>query len=128
MQPYEKSLHVDHDDSLVSKHWQNNYVPKENACYSCHTEYSMFGGIDAKIGGIKHMFVHYTGTAPEKLKLYKKYSEVNCRHCHSTSKKFLDKRAHNRKKHPLKTILSGKSSCLTTNCHDVVHAFKSDED
>lgn len=127
MEPYKKSLNFDHDSSLVSKHFQNNRVPKKTACYSCHTEYTLFGEIDVKLTGFKHLFVHYTGTAPKKLKIYKKYSGYNCRYCHSTAKNFLEKKAHNKKKHPLKDIISGKSSCMTAKCHDVAHVFKNQE-
>ena len=72
MEPYGKSLLVDDSQHLAAAHFQNHRVPADEACYTCHTNYAMFGGIKAKIGGLRHIYVYYLGKppAPENIKLY----------------------------------------------------------
>src|SRR5262252_6934022 len=43
MQDYGKSLTIDDPSFLPAAHYQNHRVPKEQACYTCHTDYTMFG-------------------------------------------------------------------------------------
>ena len=38
------SLTIDSSDHLAAAHYQNSRVPREQACYTCHTTYTMFGG------------------------------------------------------------------------------------
>ena len=64
MEPYGKSLLVDDPGHLTAAHFQNHRVPAEEACYTCHTNYAMFGGFRAKMHGLKHVYVHYLGTPP----------------------------------------------------------------
>src|SRR5215470_10367677 len=44
MEPYGKSLLVDDPMHLAAAHFQNHRVPAQEACYTCHTTYAMFGG------------------------------------------------------------------------------------
>jgi hypothetical protein len=37
MEPYGRSLHVDDPTWLPAAHYQNNRVPRDEACYTCHT-------------------------------------------------------------------------------------------
>src|SRR2546421_9251043 len=49
MEPYGRSLHVDDASYIPAAHFQNNRVPREEACYTCHTDYTLFtGGIKSK--------------------------------------------------------------------------------
>src|SRR6266567_1165968 len=57
MEPYGKSLRVDDPQHLAAAHFQNHRVPADEACYTCHTNYAMFGGIKAKLGGLRHIYV-----------------------------------------------------------------------
>src|ERR1700738_3810619 len=61
MQPYGKSLLVVYPPPLPAAHFQNPRVPPEEACYTCHTNYAMFGGFRAKLHGLEHVYVHYLG-------------------------------------------------------------------
>src|ERR1051325_1523047 len=83
MEPYGKSLHVDDPMHLAAAHFQNHRVPAEEACYTCHTNYAMFGGVKAKVGGLRHIYVYYLGHAPkpEEIKLYQPYNNRECLHC-----------------------------------------------
>jgi cytochrome c-type protein NapC len=123
MENYGKSLKVNDTEPLAAVHWQNNFIQQSEACYSCHADYTVFGEITAKMRGLRHLYVHYLGKAPEKIKLYNPYSPFNCIYCHGTAKRFLKKEIH---KDNLEELLSGKLSCLEMGCHDLGHLSPED--
>lgn len=105
-----------HSDGLASRHFQNNWVPKE-ACFSCHTEYGAFGGVKAKVNGMHHVYRQYIGKREGELKLYRPYDNRNCLTCHGGNNRrykaepsHLDNEAE---------ILANDTSCL--ECHSPVH-------
>jgi nitrate/TMAO reductase-like tetraheme cytochrome c subunit len=119
MEPYGESLKIDGAAHLPAVHYQNNLVNREDACYTCHTTYTMFGDIRAKLAGMKHVYVYYLGNVPEKIELYAKYSNRECLHCHAGARSFEDSDFHNDKE--LRAEMeSDVTSCL--DCHESVHA------
>ncbi len=78
MEPYRKSLLVDGPAHLAETHSQYHRVPPDEACYTCHTNYAMFGGVKAKLGRLKHIYMCYLKTppAPEDIKLYESQSRM----------------------------------------------------
>jgi hypothetical protein len=75
---------------MIRRTWRRSFSksprPADEACYTCHTNYAMFGGFRAKIHGLKHVFVHSLGTPPppEAIKLYDPYDNRECLHCHES--------------------------------------------
>ena len=116
MQPYGESLHIDDADFLPAAHYQNIRVPREDACFTCHTTYTMFGDITAKLTGLRHVYVHYLGNIPEKIELYSPYSNRECLHCHEGARSFEESQDHIDMRAEL---ASGETSCL--ECHSYVH-------
>jgi len=116
MEPYGRSLRIADGDYLPGGHFQNNRVPREQACYTCHTTYTMFGDVQAKMQGMQHVFVHYLGSIPENLELYRPYSNRECLHCHEGARSFEEMEDHVDVRPEL---ASGDTSCL--ECHDTVH-------
>jgi len=55
MEPYGKSLLIDDPSYLPAAHFQNNRIPKDHACFTCHTDYTMFGDVNSKMRGLKHI-------------------------------------------------------------------------
>jgi cytochrome c-type protein NapC len=121
MAPYGKSLHVDDKEYVAAAHFQNNRVPRDHACYTCHTDYALFGGIRSKLRGLRHVIVNYTGTAPDTIRLYHPYNNRECLHCHLGSRTYEEATAHQSDDATLADLRSGKVSCVTSGCHDVVH-------
>jgi len=123
MEPYGKSLHVDDPQHLAAAHFQNHRVPADEACYTCHTDYAMFGGIKAKIGGLRHIYVYYLGKppAPENIKLYEPYNNRECLHCHSGARSFEEGAVHTADPDLIPALKANKTSCISSGCHDVVH-------
>lgn len=123
MGPYGKSLLVDDPGYLAAAHFQNHRVPAEEACYTCHTNYAMFGGFRAKMQGLTHVYVHYLGSppAPEAIRLYDPYNNRECLHCHLGARSFEQGAVHTADPGLLPAVKANKVSCISSGCHDVVH-------
>jgi cytochrome c-type protein NapC len=123
MEPYGKSLLVDDPSYLAAAHFQNHRVPAEEACYTCHTNYAMFGGLRAKMHGLQHVYVHYLRTppAPEAIRLYDPYNNRECLHCHLGARSFEEGPVHTADPDLLPAVKANTRSCLSSGCHEVVH-------
>jgi len=123
MEPYGKSLMVDDPAHLAAAHFQNHRVPADEACYTCHTNYAMFGGFRAKMHGLKHIYVHYLGSppAPEAIRLYDAYNNRECLHCHLGARSFEEGAVHTADPALLPALKANKTSCVSSGCHEVVH-------
>src|ERR1700734_2213793 len=123
MEPYGKSLHIDAPAYLAAAHYQNHRVPADEACYTCHTDYAMFGKLKVKLDGLRHVYIYYLGTppAPENIKLYEPYNNRECLHCPLGARSFEEGATHTADPATLRAIKSNSLSCLSSGCHDVVH-------
>ena len=116
MEPYGRSLLIDSPDHLPAQHFQNARVDQEFACFVCHTNYTMFGDLQAKATGIRHVLVNYLGTIPDELTLYEPYQNRECLYCHGEARVFNESDLHLDMRPELD---SNALSCL--ECHTVVH-------
>jgi len=121
MTPYGRSLRVADTEYLAAAHFLNNRVPRDHACYTCHTDYVLFGGVKSKMRGLRHVMVNYFGTVPDTIRLYKPYNNRECLHCHLGSRSFEESSGHQGDDVSMADLKSGKTSCMTSGCHDVVH-------
>lgn len=118
MEPYGKSLYTDDAGVLAASHFQNGRVPKETACYSCHTDYVMYGDLRAKLRGLRHVYAQYIGSPHKPLRLYSAYHNRECLHCHAGARSFEESPTHAALREDL---VSNQMSCLTAGCHSVAH-------
>jgi cytochrome c-type protein NapC len=123
MEDYGRSLYVDDPSYLPAAHFQNNRIPRDHACYTCHTDYTMFGGVHSKLRGVRHLYVQYLGTvpAPDKIALYTPYNNRECLHCHDGARKFEEASPHHKTPELMGEIKSNAKSCVAAKCHDIVH-------
>jgi cytochrome c-type protein NapC len=123
MEAYGKSLYIDDPNHIPAAHFQNHRVPADRACYSCHTDYAMFGPLKVKLDGLHHVFIYYFGTppAPENIKLYKPFNNRECLHCHLGARSFEEGAVHTADPATLPAIKSNTLSCMSSGCHEVVH-------
>ena len=121
MTDYGKSLYVDDKEYVAASHFQNNQIPRDKACFTCHTDYTMFGDSKAKLRGLRHLYVQYIGTIPDTLTLYTPYNNRECLHCHEGARKFEESGYHKQNPTMLASMKSSALSCLTSGCHDVIH-------
>jgi cytochrome c-type protein NapC len=124
MQDYGKSLFIDDPAYMPAAHYQNNRVPRDQACYTCHTDYTMFGGAKAKMRGLKHVYVQYLGKIPDKVELYTPYNNRECLRCHSGARNFEEGATHTMEEGRLELIKSNQLSCSNTECHGGGHSVK----
>ena len=116
MAPYGRSLLVDDPSYVPARHYQNNRVPREAACFTCHTNYTMFGDYKAKLRGLRHVYVNYIGTIPKEIKLYEPYNNRECLHCHGGARNFEANDVHQSVRAEL---AKNATSCL--ECHGTIH-------
>ena len=123
MTEYGKSLYVDDKSYLPAAHFQNNFVPRDHACFTCHTDYTMFGDYKAKWRGLHHVEVEYFGKIPkpEDIRLYTPYNNRECLHCHAGARKFEEASSHHKNPELLTLVKENKLSCMSEGCHDIVH-------
>ena len=118
MEPYGRSLRVDDRAYLPAVHYQNHLVPADQACYTCHTDYVLYGGIRAKLRGLRHVYAQYLSTPAQPIRLYTPYNNRECLHCHLGARSFEEGATHMAIRDDL---VSNQFSCLTSGCHDSVH-------
>lgn len=126
MEVYAISLHIDDPEYLPAVHYQNGLLPRETTCYTCHTDYTLYGDISAKFNGLKHMWVHFFGDVPGpgELKTYTAYPNDNCLQCHQGARRFEKKSSHTTKGVTLEMLYSNQKSCVSSGCHDKIHDIK----
>ena len=124
MEPYGKSLYVDDPRYVPAAHFQNHRIPTDQACYTCHTDYALYGGVRAKLRGLRHIYIQYLGTppAPDKIQLYTPYNNRECLHCHLGARSFQSNAVHMA---ILDSLKSNEMSCVSSGCHDTVHNIDS---
>ena len=123
MSDYGKSLYRDDPGFVPAAHFQNHRVPAEAACFTCHTDYTMYGDFNSKWRGLHHVYVQYLGTIPKPsdIKLYTPYNNRECLHCHEGARNFEEGVIHTVDADTMAAIKSNKLSCVSSGCHENVH-------
>ena len=123
MADFGRSLYVDDKSYLPAVHFQNNLVARDHACFTCHTDYTMFGDYRAKWRGLHHVWVQYFGKIPKPadIRLYTAYNNRECLHCHAGTRKYEQASSHHRDPGMLALAADNRLSCMSSNCHDIVH-------
>lgn len=125
MEPYGKSLYVDDASYLAAGHFQNRRVPPDQACYSCHTDYVLYGSFLTKLRGLRHVYVQYFGRPSRPIRLYRAYNTRECIHCHGGARSFEEAATHNADPETLPAVKANRLSCLSSGCHEIVHNIAS---
>jgi hypothetical protein len=107
------------DGSLASIHYARGLVPHEEACFTCHSGYGIWGGVDAKMAGVMHMVRTATGWYTLPLTLNGTFDIDSCLGCHAFAPSFRAVEAH-QDPDLQKQLLSHEISCTGT-CHPAAH-------
>jgi hypothetical protein len=102
--------------SLSALHFRNRYIQTDH-CYSCHTDYGLFGTLEAKVGGMAHVWSEFAGAGSGMVRPKTNYRFTICLNCHGQSSKFIRQKSH---AGVVDRVVSGKSVC--TECHNRSHA------
>jgi cytochrome c nitrite reductase small subunit len=101
-------------DSLAAVHYKNRYIQTDQ-CYTCHSDYGMFGTMSAKLEGLGHVYHNMTGNYPKPIKIRNPYSNLRCLSCHGGGQSFIAK--HDKDMMP--SLMANENSCL--DCHGPAH-------
>jgi len=113
-----QSLHLLDTHYIPAQHFQNHLVPSDKACYTCHTNYTMYGPLKDKLRGLTYLYMEYLSTPPKTLHLIGTYPNSECLHCHLGTRDFEDNLGY---MPPLAVLKSNKVSCISSGCHDMIH-------
>jgi cytochrome c-type protein NapC len=117
MEPWGKSLNVDDPAYIPAAHFQNHRIPADEACYTCHTNYAMYGSLKVKLNGLHHVYVNYFGKAMNPIHLYEPFNNRECLHCHEGARSFQSP-THVAM---MDVLTSNQLSCVSSGCHDTIH-------
>jgi len=107
------------DGSLASNHYARGLVPHDNACFTCHSGYGIWGGVDAKMAGMMHMVRTVTGRYTLPIALNGPFDIDSCLGCHAFAPTFRAVEAH-QDPDLQKQLLAREMSC-TGVCHPAAH-------
>jgi cytochrome c nitrite reductase small subunit len=114
MEGHVADLHDPKSDSLAAVHFKNRYIQADQ-CYTCHSDYGMFGTASAKLAGMGHVYYNLSGTYAKPIKIARPYPNTRCLSCHGGAQNFLAKH----EKDEIPKLMAGKDSCL--DCHGPAH-------
>lgn len=118
MKAYGQSLYVDDPQALPAAHFQNHRIPPEEACYSCHADYSLYGPLKDKMAGVTRIYMQYISRPPAKIEIPGGYNNQQCLHCHGGARAFEENPVHSAM---MDTLKSNQMSCISSGCHETVH-------
>ncbi|HEY8518048.1 MAG TPA: hypothetical protein VIS07_21270 [Candidatus Binatia bacterium] len=118
MTPIVASLEAN-DGTLASMHYMRGLVPHDEACYTCHSGYGIWGTFDAKIAGVRHMIRTITGNYQFPLKTHGPFDIDSCLGCHAQVPSFRAVEAH-QDPDLQKQLLDREIGC-TGICHPAAH-------
>ena len=116
METHGQSLYVLNASYIPAQHFQNHLVPPNQACYTCHTDYTMYGPLKDKLKGLRYLYMEYVSTPPKTIHLDGQYSNLQCLHCHTGMRSFDENPTHTAIMGSLKT---NQISCIS--CHNMIH-------
>ncbi len=107
-------------ESLASTHARLEHF-RETACYTCHADYGMVGGVTTKINGMHHVVAFYgddwSRPGHEPPALYKPYDVRTCETCHDPLRASapLEHQVHAEK------LRAREITCSSRGCHGPPH-------
>ena len=93
MTPIVASLGGD-GDSLATVHYRRGLVSHEEACFVCHSGYGIWGKLDAKMAGVRHMLRTVANDYTFPIEHVGPFDIDSCLNCHARSATFRAVDAH----------------------------------
>ena len=127
MTPYTDDSRDPKSKTLAAMHARNDWFGEKN-CYTCHTDYGMFGTVTTKISALLHVY-HYYATYRSvpleqslgTIRLYKPASNTACLRCHSTSLAgWIEQDDH---RGVVEDVRTNQVLCASAGCHGPAHPF-----
>lgn len=118
MGPVVEAMRTD-EDSLAGIHYRLGAVSWETACYQCHSGYGIWGGVNAKVAGFRHMAHTVTGRYEFPLEHRGDFDVNACLDCHAQAVGFREVASH-RNPATQDALLTGAMKCAGM-CHAPAH-------
>jgi cytochrome c-type protein NapC len=118
MENYGKSLYLDDPKYIPAQHFQNHRVPPQMACYTCHTDYTIYGPMKDKLKGITRIYLQYVSKPPYPITIPGGFKNAQCLHCHEGARAFEENPVHAA---IMSSLTTNQLSCISSGCHDSVH-------
>jgi hypothetical protein len=118
MTPIVESLNQD-GDSLATIHYRRGLVSHEEACFVCHSGYGIWGTLDAKMAGVRHMLLTATSRYTFPIEHLGPFDIDSCLNCHARSATFRAVEAH-QDADTQQALFKREMSC-TGICHAAGH-------
>ncbi|HVB33979.1 MAG TPA: c-type cytochrome [Patescibacteria group bacterium] len=112
-----KSLYLLNPNYIPAHHFQDHLVPPDKACFTCHTDYAIYGPFRDKVKGLWNMGIQYLSTPPKTIHIAGGYNNVECLQCHAGTRDFED---HLKSMAPIALLETNKVSCIS--CHNLIHS------
>jgi len=132
MTPYTNDARDPNSTSLASRHSRNVWFG-DTSCYTCHSDYGMFGTVTTKLAGVHHLYEYYQEysdlsieEALPRIHLYSPFPNATCMRCHTT----LLPGWNETPEHVAMTreVRDGLVSCASAGCHGPAHPFSKTEE
>jgi len=113
-----KSLYLLNPNYIPARHFQDHLVPPDKACYTCHTDYAIYGPLKDKLRGLWNFYMQYVSTSTKTNHIPGGYSNLQCLHCHAGTRDFEENLKH---MPPISALTTNRISCASSGCHDMDH-------
>ncbi len=110
------SLHLLNPNYIPAHHFQDHLVPPDKACYTCHTDYAIYGPFKDKLRGLWNISIQYMSTPPKTIHISGGYNNLECLQCHAGSRDFEE---NLKSMAPIALLKTNKVSCIS--CHNLIH-------
>lgn len=117
MNSYVENLKDPDSEHIASLHYQYRWIA-DKQCYTCHSDYGLFGAAGAKYDGIMHILHYYVLGYPDELHIKGTYNNERCLFCHAPVISYQDIEEHEEYAEEIK---SSEQSCFGMDCHVSPH-------
>lgn len=115
MDPFLNDMKDRESDTLASQHYNNRFI-QHGQCWTCHSDYGIFGTAEAKVGGLIDVYMYLTRSYELPITLRHDYNFTICLNCHAQSALFQEEESH---EGIVEEVLGGGMVC--TDCHELAH-------
>lgn len=113
MHGYVQDLQNPDSEHLAAQHFQYRWI-NDHQCYTCHSDYGLFGDVGAKLAGLRHVWFYTVGGYELPLKIRGTYDNQRCLVCHGPVKSYQEIGEHEKNAAP---IADSAMSCIGGACH-----------
>lgn len=115
MWPMVNDMRQPDSQSLAARHFTNRWIASEQ-CFHCHADYGLYGTLEAKMDGLRHLLRYTSGTYTEPIAMAHAFDNNNCMPCHAGTPKYVAADMHDTMRDE---IASNSMTC--TSCHGDAH-------